>query len=140
MIDKVLSFYVDNNLFGIDIKLIKEINRNVEYTPIPDAKEEIIGLLNMRGQVVTLFDFSKLIGLNKQTGNRNTCIILKSNGNETNYVGFIIDRPGDVIDINKEDCEAPPANVSSLEGEYIHNIVKLKDNLLIIINPDKLFK
>lgn len=140
MIDKVLSFYVDNNLFGIDIKLIKEINRHVEYTPIPDAREQIIGLLNMRGQVVTLFDFSKLIGIKKQVGNSNTCIILKSNNNESNHVGFIIDKPGDVIDIIKKDCEIPPANMSNFEGEYIHNIVKLKDNLLTIINPEKLFK
>jgi chemotaxis signal transduction protein len=41
---KVLSFYINNTLFGINITLIREINRNVEYTPVPDAPPYIVGL------------------------------------------------------------------------------------------------
>ena len=140
MTDKVLSFFIDNSLFGIDIKLIKEINRNVEYTPVPGAKEHLVGLLNMRGQVVSIFDFSKLIGIRNVHAKRSTCIILKASQSEPNHVGFLIDRPGDVIDVGKDECEIPPANVSSFEGEYISNVVKLKNDLLVIIDPDKLFK
>lgn len=140
MIGTVLSFYINNNLFGINITLIREINRNVEYTPVPDAKPYIVGLFNMRGQVVTLFDISKLMGIKEGDHlQRTTCIILKAPANDPNQIGFLIDKPGDVIDLEKEECEIPPANVVGIEGEYINSVVKLKDRLLMIIDPEKIF-
>lgn len=121
--------------------LIREINRNVEYTSVPGAKPYIVGLFNMRGQVVTLFDLARLIGLRQdQEINRSTCIILKAPANDPNQIGFLIDKPGDVIDLEQEECEIPPANVVGLEGEYISQVVKLKDKLLIILDPEKIFK
>ena len=141
MIEKVLTFYLRGNLFGIDIKLIKEINRNVEFTPVPDSQPYILGLFNMRGQIVTIFDLSLMIGIEDDSSeNSTTCIILKPTGISQNHVGFLIDKPGDVIDINEDECELPPANVSSIESEYIQNVVKLDDTLLIIIEPEKIFK
>ncbi len=121
--------------------LIREINRNVEYTSVPGAKPYIVGLFNMRGQVVTLFDLAMLIGLGQeQEIDRSTCIILKAPANDPNQIGFLIDKPGDVIDLEQEECEIPPANVVGLEGEYISQVVKLKDKLLIILDPEKIFK
>lgn len=132
---------MNDSLFGIDIVLIREINRNVEYTSVPGARPYIVGLFNMRGQVVTLFNLSRLIGIRKEDGKlRTTCIILKAPANDPNQIGFLIDKPGDVIDLDKEDCEVPPANVVGVEGEYISQVVKLKDQLLMILDPDKIFK
>lgn len=121
--------------------LIREINRNVEYTSVPGARPYIVGLFNMRGQVVTLFDLSKLIGLTQETEmKRSTCIILKAPANDPNQIGFLIDKPGDVIDLDQEECEIPPANVVGVEGEYINQVVKLRDQLLMILDPEKIFK
>ncbi|MCX7747650.1 MAG: chemotaxis protein CheW [Clostridia bacterium] len=140
MTGKVLTFYLNNDLFGINITLVKEINRNIEYTEIPDAKPHILGLFNMRGQVVTLFNIARLMDLEAMdTRSKNTCIILKASPNDPNQVGFIIDRLGDVVDVDHNDCEVPPANVESADSEYINSVVKLKDELLIIIEPNKLF-
>jgi purine-binding chemotaxis protein CheW len=141
MIEKVLTFYLKDTLFGINITLIKEINRNAEYTSVPDAKPYIIGLFNMRGQIVTLFDLGKILGLpesDKSAGS--ACVILKYKPNDPNQSGFLIDRTGDVIDIDREECELPPANIGYLEGEYIDSVVKLSNELLILIDPDKVFK
>lgn len=132
---------MNDSLLGIDIVLIREINRNVEYTAVPGARHYIVGLFNMRGQVVTLFDLAKLIGLKQEEERpRATCIILKAPANDPNQIGFLIDKPGDVIDLDNEDCEVPPANVVGVEGEYISQVVKLKDQLLLILDPEKIFK
>lgn len=138
---KALSFRLGSNLLGIDITLVKEINRNVEYTPTPGAAGEIIGLLNLRGQVVTLFNLSMLLAYQQgQQKNSFYCIILKNDVNDGNYIGFFVDRLGDVLDIKEEMCEAPPANVGGLEGEFLQHVVKLERELLLLINPDKIFK
>jgi purine-binding chemotaxis protein CheW len=141
MIGKVLTFYLRGSLFGIDIKLIKEINRNVEYTPVPGANSNILGLFNMRGQIVTIFDLSQRIGIIDEVSTMSsTCIILKPMGSTQNHVGFLIDKPGDVIDITENHSELPPANVSSIESDFIQNVVMLDERLLIIIDPEKIFK
>ncbi len=66
------------NLFGIDINAVKEIDRNIDYTPVPDAAPHIVGLLNMRGQIVTLINLARLMGYeNHAPQERPACIILK---------------------------------------------------------------
>ena len=141
MTGKFLTFYLCERLFGIDITLVKEMNRNVEYTPVPDTGPHIIGLFNMRGQVVTLMDIAILMGYEqKGWGKKATCIILKTRQDDSSQVGFLIDRCGDVLDIEEEEHELPPANTGGISGEFLKSIVKLEDELLIIIDPDKIFR
>jgi purine-binding chemotaxis protein CheW len=137
---KVLTFYLGGNLLGIDVTLVKEINRNVDYSPVPGSQSCIVGFMNMRGQVVTLFNLAELLKLDAAGGQEgHTCIILKT-PKDPDQVGFLIDRPGDVMDIDREEFELPPANVGGVEGEFIDSIVKLENELLIIIDTKKIFK
>ena len=142
MKSRILTFYIKGELFGIDIVLVKEINRNIGYTPIPGAKDNILGLLNMRGHVTTIFNISKILGFGEDLNNlkKSKCIILKPfNLLDDTQIGFLIDKSGDVLDINKDERERVPANISSIQDEYIESIVKMKDEILIIINPYKMF-
>jgi purine-binding chemotaxis protein CheW len=141
MIDCVLTFYLNNQLLGVDIKLVKEINRNVEYTPVPDSPPNIVGLFNMRGQIVTLFNLAGLMNYGRnETTQSKACIILKAPPNDANQLGFLIDKPGDVINVSSDNSESPPANVGNVDVEYIECVVKLKNELLIIVDPKKIFK
>lgn len=141
MTEKVLTFYLRDNLLGIDITLVKEIDRNVEYTPVPGADPHIAGLFNMRGQVVTLLDISKIMGYEDNNWERKvSCIILKAGAGDQSQAGFLIDRFGDVLDINDDECEPPPANAGGISGEFIKKVVKLKQELLIILDPERIFK
>lgn len=140
MTEKILTFYLAENLLGINVTLVKEINRNIEYTSIPGSKDYIVGFFNMRGQVVTLFDLAKLLDLNRSSERKNSiCIILKK-PKDPNQVGFLIDMPGDVIEIDREEYEQPPANIGTVESEFIDSVVKLKEELLILVDPNRIFK
>lgn len=137
---KVLTFYLSGSLLGVDVTLVKEINRNVDYTPVPGSQDHIVGFLNMRGQVVTLFHLARLMNLEAGEERKGrTCVILKA-PRDPDQVGFLIDQPGDVIDIDGEELELPPANIGGIEGEFIQSVVKLEKELLIIIDPKKIFK
>lgn len=139
MTENILSFNLCDNFLGVDVTLVKEINRNVEFTPIPGAKDHIIGFFNMRGQVVTIFDLAKILNLGEmQQQDKLICIVLKS-PKDPDQVGFLIDSPGDVLEIDVEEYEAAPANVGSSESEYIESVLKLKDELLMVINTAKVF-
>lgn len=137
---KVLTFYLGGSLYGIDIKLVKEINRNVDFTPVPGSDASILGLFNMRGQIVTIFNLAHIIGSDENVSlDLCPCIILKPTDENQHFIGFMIDKTGDVVDIEDSVCELPPANVSSIESDYIKSVVKLENDLLLVIEPGKIF-
>lgn len=139
MTENILSFKLCGNLLGVDVTLVKEINRNVEYILIPGSKDHIVGFFNMSGQVVTLFNLAKLLNLgDMKAQEKMMCIILKS-PKDPNQVGFLIDSPGDVLEYIMEENEVTPANVGIEESEYIESVFKLKDELLMVINTKNIF-
>jgi purine-binding chemotaxis protein CheW len=137
--EKVLTFYLCDSLFGIDIKKVKEIDRRVEYTPVPGSNPFVAGLYNMRGQIVTLFDLARILGHDSQAGQGQLgCIILKPMASHPDQFGFLIDAPGDVIEITNEISELPPANVGHIAGELLEKVVKLPEQLLLVLQSEKI--
>jgi len=89
----------------------------------------------MRGQIVTLFDLAGMMGLAKTDKTaRPTCVILKNTPGNQDFVGFLIDRPGEVMDIDLDDCEPPPPNASSMESKFVSEVVKMESELLMLLN------
>ncbi len=138
---KVLSFRVAGKLFGIEITEVKEINRNVEYATVPRAAKYIVGLFNMRGQIVTLFNLATILGLadSGERSGRVTCIILKQGAGSANQCGFVIDEPGDVLDLDYALVEDPPSQLLSDQSDHIAKVARLPDELLLIIQPQTVF-
>lgn len=133
---KVLTFHIEDTLYGVPIHMVKEIDRDVEYTPVPGTPAFMVGLMNMRGQIVTLFDLANLInGSRAPKGKKTSCMILRNSVQDPDYVGLIIDRAGAVVDIEEDMCEPCPANMDMADQEFITEIVKLNDQLLLIIDP-----
>lgn len=138
---RIITFSINECLFGVDITMVKELYRNIQYTPIPCASSCVIGLLNLRGQVVTLLDLATLIGhKGRSTEERTLCIILKKRWEDDDIIGFTIDRPGDVIDLADDDIQPPPANIKDMDNQYLAGVVKLKDQLLLVLDMDKIIK
>lgn len=137
--EEVMTFYLCDGLFGIDIKKVKEIDRRVEYTPVPGSKPVVSGLYNMRGQIVTLFDLARILGYDSQVnGGPLGCIILKPTAGHPDQFGFLIDAPGDVIEIGNDISESPPANVDHIAGEMLEKVVKLQEQLLLVLHSEKI--
>ncbi|EIW20286.1 MULTISPECIES: chemotaxis protein CheW [Pelosinus] len=139
MTGKILTFYLGGSLCGIDIVFAKEINRNVKYTTVPGGASHVVGLLNLRGQVVTLFDLAQILHLNqKQEDKQTKCIILKGLF-QGDHIGFFIDKLAEVIDITPDMCELPPANIKNLQGRFISEIVKYNKEMILMLDINKIF-
>ena len=136
----LLTFRVKDTLFGIEINFVREINRNVEYTNVPGAPKSVVGLFNMRGHIVVLYNLSYMFNYPDCTVKQgSTCIVLKSAGDSQDNKGFFIDKTGDVLSIEEDALELPPANVSGQEFKYIKSMVKLEDELLLLLDPENIF-
>lgn len=133
---KVLSFRVSGKLLGIEVNYVKEITRNPEYNDVPMAPDKVAGLFNMRGQVVTLFNLSYILGYGEKNSDEINCIVLKNIKSTNNLLGFLIEETQDVFDIDEADCEPIPANSSLTEQKYVKKVARLKDEILMLIYPD----
>ncbi len=147
------TFFVGESFFGLNILQVKEINNNMKFTYVPDSPNYIKGLLNLRGQVITIFDLAKRIGrepivigtltrnLILKTDNetlllREKGLINKEVGNDG--IGFIVDRIGDVIEIDDNRISSTPANLTTIAKEFISGVVEMDNNLLILLNITEL--
>ena len=137
---KILTFYVGGELFGIDVNLVKEITRNIEYTPLLNGKKYIKGLMNLRGNIVTIFDLELILG--KKIDNEVTklqCIVLKAE-DDNEQLGFLVDRTEDVLEIKKESFCELPEDVVEAKGNYISSVIKGQGELLKILDFHKIFQ
>jgi purine-binding chemotaxis protein CheW len=104
------------------------------------APKTIVGLFNMRGQVVTLFNLARILEYEeKEPSEKKTCIILKAQPNNLNQIGFLIDKTEDVFDLDEELCEPPPANSAFKEHKYVKKVAKLEKELLLLIENQGIF-
>ncbi len=124
-----VTFRIDEFFLGIDITMVREINRVLDITDVPQAPDYVLGLINLRGQTVTVFDLGVRLGMaprfiTDQTHN----IIFK---HET--IGLLVDQIGDVVSVDEEKIVPPPANTGTIEAEFIEGVVELENELLMIL-------
>ena len=131
---ELATFFIGDALYGIDILNIQEINRNMDITWVPQAKEYVKGVLNLRGQIVTIIDLGKKLGLSPasmEKGNRN--IIINSHDE---YIGFLVDQISDVLPAEPSRIEPAPANISGVQGKYFTGVFKTESSLIGILDID----
>ncbi len=150
------SFNIGDNLFGIDIRVIREINQGVDITPVDRAPGFVQGLLNLRGQIVTVLDIGVRIGLRSEVHEQDSyrCIVLKTSDElaskrvedssledtSGDLVALSVDEIGDMVTLDQKDLEPPPANIGEVEGKFIAGVAKLDSGLMIALKVTELLK
>jgi len=133
----VVTFYMGDFLLGITADKIVEINKDLEITPVPLADDYILGIMNLRGQIITVIDLAKKIGLkNKITPNLN--LIIKTQDEAP--ISFVIEKIGDILEIPVSKLEKPPEKMEGIDKEYVEKIYQLPNKLLLLLNLEKIFK
>ena len=142
---KLLTFEICGSLFGININSVKEINRKVIFTEIPSSLPHVIGLYNMRGQIVTVFDIVQMMGYGNErydyksvNGTVFSCIILKA-GDTPDIAAFAVDDAKDVISLEDSVYKSVPSNVAPKIRENLTGVFELENELLLVIDEVKLF-
>ncbi len=126
------TFYVGDLHLGADILQVEEINRHLELTPVPQAPECVRGVINLRGEVVTVVDLRTILGLERiEITPKNRNVIVNSKGEQ---IGLLVDRIGDVVNASTDQIEPPPANLSGVDGRFFRGVYKLDGELLVILD------
>ncbi|MBN1765803.1 MAG: purine-binding chemotaxis protein CheW [Sedimentisphaerales bacterium] len=132
------TFYVGDLLMGVDIQQVQEINRQLDTTEVPHAPECVRGIVNLRGEVVTVLDLRVILGLDAtEINDKNRNVIIKADGEN---IGLMIDRIADVVYARLREIEPAPANISGVDGRFIKGVYKLDSELLVILDIDEVIK
>ena len=132
--DQCVTFKLDTNLIGINILSIREIVPCRVVTGIAQSPDYVMGLMNLRGQILTILDIGILLGFEQRKIGSNSHVIIFKHRD----TGFIVDKIGDVLGIEKEQVEEIPANMQSGIKEYMDYVVNLKDDILMLLDADKI--
>ncbi len=133
---KVLAFRLRGELMAIDIAAVKEVDRKVRCTTVPTANQNIIGLYNMRGHIVTIYDLANILGYPEEpVGEQLNCVILKPCNAE--ICGFAVDYAIDVIEI--DEGTPPPDNMHDKLKQNLSFVTRTSDGLLLLIDHNKAF-
>lgn len=132
---ELATFYVGDALCGMDILKVQEINKLMEMTKVPQAPSYVMGILNLRGQIVTIIDLGKKLGLTVSEINEASRNIIVNSDNE--YIGLLVSRISDVVEADWQKVEPPPANIGGVQGIFFKGVFKMEDRLIGILDADR---
>lgn len=130
------SFYLHDTLCGIDIYQVQEINADLAITKVPLAPDYVMGIKNLRGQIVTVINQSLKIGYAPSSIGKNSRIIIVNSADE--YIGLLADKISDVITAPRSAISEPPSNIKGAQGRFFSGVLKSKGReLMAILNLDE---
>ena len=131
---QLVSFRLAEEEYGIEITKIQEIILVGEITRIPQTASFVKGLINLRSNVIPIFDLRLSFGLNESESTDETRIMVVNVNGKT--IGLIVDAVSEVLRVAKNQISPPPLTVTGLGREYLTGLVKLEGRLLIMLDID----
>ena len=129
------TFEVADQLFGVEVHTVQEVLSYNEYTPVPLAPPAVGGLFNLRGQVIAAVDLRVQLGLARQAlGGPLMNVILRGDGEP---VSLLVDRIGEVVDLDDDTFEPPPDTLSGPIRELIVGTFKLDGRLMLALDVNQ---
>ena len=135
-ISEYVTAVVGGQRFGLPILRVQDVFVPDRLTRVPLAPPEIAGLLNLRGRIVTLIDMRRKLGVSAATsaGEQSMAIGVESRGES---YGLLVDSVGEVLKLDDSLREANPVNLDPRLAELSVGIHRLQDQLLVLIDVDR---
>jgi purine-binding chemotaxis protein CheW len=126
------TFEVADQLFGVEVDTVQEVLSYNEYTPVPLAPPAVGGLFNLRGQVIAAVDLRVQLGLARQAMQGPVMnVILRGDGEP---VSLLVDRIGEVVDLDDDTFEPPPDTLSGPTRELVTGTFKMDGRLMLALD------
>lgn len=127
-------FKLDKEEYGIDIMKVNVIERYSEVVKIPNAPEYIVGIINLRGEVLPVYSLRKKFNLKEREIDEDTKIIVAITNDMK--IGFVVDSVMEILYIDDEEIESTPKIVTGISHKYIKSVAKLENRMVILLDID----
>ncbi len=131
-----VTFRLDDEIYGINVMLVQEVLRVTDIAPVPGAPGYVVGIINLRGNVVTVIDTRMRFGLSPREMDDATRIVIIETEKQT--VGMVVDSVSEVVNIYSNEIESAPNVGNDETARYIEGVVSRGEHLLILVDLNKL--
>lgn len=128
---QVVIFKVNDEQFAVETSKVQGINEMMKITPVPKAPQHIMGLINLRGNIISLLDINQMLETGKIEQNPNNVIILNL---DEESVGIAVGEVNEVLNIQESIVEMIEDNKNS----YIKGIINFQDRIVTLIDVERL--
>ncbi|MCU0662910.1 MAG: chemotaxis protein CheW [Myxococcota bacterium] len=131
-------FRVGDIACGLKINAVQEINRNLDFTPVHSAPSYVLGILNLRGQIVTVISLRAKLGLPiEEMDDQTRNVVVKSEGE---HIGLVVDMVDDILTIEPNEIARTPPHLSGRIGDFFAGVYQSKEELVAILDADALLE
>lgn len=137
------TFYINNQLYGIDVIQVQEIIKPQTITKIPLVPSFITGLINLRGQITTAINMKELLEIDKfeDQSDSNSAFMNVICKFDSNLISLLVDDIGDVLDLEENCFEQTPQTIPEHIKKFLSGVYKVdKKTLLSVIDLNKIFE
>lgn len=134
---QIVTFMLNEERFGIDIDELLEIVRVDNITRVPNTKNFVEGVINLRGQIIVVLDLLKKLNIGKITlSNSSRILVIKT---EQELIGLAVDKCEEVTTISIDKVKSAPEILEKkVKSEYIRGVVFDGDDIIVLLDLTKL--
>jgi len=137
MLSRWVTFKLENETYGIDVMQVREVLRYSDVSPVPGAPGYVLGIINLRGNVVAIVDTRSRFGLPPHEPDDASRILILEAG-ENHVVGFLVDSVSEVAELRSSEMEPAPDTGSGEASRFITGLSNRKDGLLILVDANRM--
>jgi purine-binding chemotaxis protein CheW len=131
-----VTFVLMDETYGINVMKVQEVLRVTEIAPVPGAPAYVLGIINLRGNVVTVIDTRTRFGLPPtETDDSSRIIVIES---EKQVVGILVDAVAEVVELYENEIDVAPNVGTEDSSRYIQGVATREEGLLILVDLNKL--
>lgn len=136
-----VTFALNNDLYGLAVTQTREILDHVTVTKIPHSSEDLLGVINLRGQVVPVFDMHLKLKLPGNQAENNSCTIVAEVDidDEVHVVGIQVDEVREVMELTKHMIEPAPRLGTHINTNFIKGMGRIDEQFMILLDINRLF-
>ena len=130
-----VTFHLVDEKYAVDVSFVREVLKNTKISPVPGAPYFVLGIINLRGNIVTVIDTHKRLSLTPMVETDSTRIVVIEMDDQV--VGMMVDKVDEVALLRDSEIEYTP-NVGNDKDDYIQGVSQREKDLLILIDLDKM--
>ena len=135
--NRFLTFYLEEEVYGVHIADVKEIIAMMKTTPVPKTPKYIQGVMNLRGNIIPVVDMRLKFDMPSIPPQTYTAIVIIKLAEK--LIGFIVDKVEEVINVDDEHISLPPEFGGHIDTRFIKNMAQHKQKVVMILDLIALF-
>jgi purine-binding chemotaxis protein CheW len=128
---QLIAFSIGDGTYGVEITTVREIRAWNGATPLPNTREFVRGVINLRGTIVPIFDLRARFGDGQTSPTKNHVVVVMSVGDK--WVGILVDAVSDILTVSRDDIHPVPEG-HSIDTELLNGIVTHESRMVGLID------